>query len=186
MNRIVLLTTLALGMLSFCGCRTTPPGSELSREDRRATAATPEGVPGKTDRRSQAGGAKDTTNFPQAFDNGLAEAKVQMLVLKTLDEADVRRAERMLQDQIFLNLSFLPVWSQRFRPTPEQQNQAEALAREVLNYCCDHQEGLDLRYPSTQWGLNALSKLLRDKDDLARLKGLLDRLNQGPGGAASK
>jgi hypothetical protein len=170
------ITALVLCAVLLSGCKTTFTASEPSDEELKKTELTPEGIIGFIEHRSKSRGLKDKANYQQAFDSDLTDAQVSMRMLKSLESGDVKTTKKMLQTTLFLNLSFMPVYTEKFKMSPEQKSEAEALAKEVLNYCCEYKDELNPQLMSTKWGLRSLAQTLTDTNDLARLKQLVEAL----------
>jgi hypothetical protein len=186
MKKLPCIMALVLCAVLFSSCKPTPTASEASDEELKNTELTPEGISGFIEHRSKLRGLKDKTNYQQAFDSDLADAEVSMRVLKSLETGDVKKTKQMLQTTLFLNLSFMPVYAEKFKVSPEQKTETEALAKEVLNYCCEYKDDLNPQLPSTKWGLRSMAQTLTDTNDLARLKQLVESLYKSSASENSK
>jgi hypothetical protein len=181
MKKLSCITVLVFCVILFSSCKkTTPIISEPSDEELKNTALTPEGISGFIEQRSKSRGLEDDTNYKQAFDSNFSDVYVSMRVLKSLESGDVKKAKQMLQTTMFLDLSFMPVFAKKFKLSPDQKIETEALAKEILNYCCENKNELNPQLPTTKWGLQSLAQTLTETNDLIKLKQLVEFLYKSP------
>jgi hypothetical protein len=176
MKKLPVTMALVVCAILFSGCKSTPSTSEASDAELKNTKLTPEGISDYIEHRSKSHGLKDDTNYKQAFDSNFADLNVSIRALKSLESGDVKKAKQMLQTTMFLNFSFMPIFAEKFKMSTEQKTEYAALAKEVLNYCCEYKDELNPKLPSVQWGLRGLSQTLTDTNDLAQLEQLMGSL----------
>jgi hypothetical protein len=104
----------------------------------------------------------------------VVQGEVELKYLKALESGDLAKAERMVQTQLFLNISFLPIYAKKFEMSAEEKAETDAFAENALNYIWEHRKEIDGRLPAVQGALSAFPHLLTNKSDLERLQELSD------------
>lgn len=122
---------------------------------------------------------EDETNYAQAFQTTLTEAKLNLLALEQIDKGDIAKARWMLLLQINLNLGFLPVYQEGAHLAPSAIEDAQDFAKDALDYLTTHQEDLDLRSPAVSIAVNAIEQLLTDDpEQVKRVQTLAESLSR--------
>lgn len=113
-------------------------------------------------------------NYQQAYESSLADGTVTMTTLHALDSGDIRKTRQVAMTSLHVTLSFLPLYSAKAHPTPEQKREELTLARDVLNYMEAHREEFDPRLPSVKAGMRGLREILIAPDDARQVTELSD------------
>ena len=113
-------------------------------------------------------------NDHKAFDADVRESCVLLQTLQMLDSGDIQKTRQVAMLPLLVDLSSLPDYAAKTRPSAQQQEALVSMAREALDYLFVHREEFDPRWPSVRMGVRGLQKTLTKPEDARRLAELLE------------
>jgi len=119
---------------------------------------------------------RDAIDYPQAFLDDLAEAKTCMQVIRRLDEGKVEDARWKLLRVAILNTSFISDYDDFGKISKRDVREAQAFARELLDYLNKHRDELCPDMPDLENCLLAISGFLGEESH-AEVRLLRDHIN---------